>query len=459
MRNNQQITESLNRKIIENEKRMQNLVNQTITKTKSLYEMANTSNSNTKTKKRQHKKNKSQEEVKTIYSNKPKKLKMNFSNAQYNDNSEDSDIILNKIENKLQSYSTKHKKIEKKLNFNDSYLKKIIDKNNNTKDESTFSNSKKVNKKELNIIINRLYNNEPKKRKKIENEKNNSITVDSTSKTVKHATKKSKVNFSELYSRFEDDIRKRNENLEKKREELNNNNKTIYTHQPKLNINKKFFDEQNNEDFLERQRKYIEEKKQKEEKYREELIKKEDEKIKKTNILSKINNKNKKEIDKKINDFADWDKNRKKRIEQKQKENEDKLVNEFNYMPKINERSQSLARKNKNRKNEENVFNRLAKKDDVLKEKQEILIQLYTPTFKPKIVIKKRKKKDLISDKEKEFDTISKKFRSKEFDDNSESDFDEDKSDSFLNNYENNIFTEENIQNAYRNVLFHKHKK
>jgi hypothetical protein len=462
MRNNQQITESLNRKIIENEKRMQNLVNQTETKTKSksLYEIANTNNSNTKAKKRQHKKNKSQEEVKTIYSNKPKKLKMNFSNDQYNDNSEDSDIILNKIEKKLQSYSKKKdKKIEKKLNFNDSYLKKNSDKNNNTKDESTFSNSKKVNKKELNIIINRLYKNEPKKRKKIENEKNNSITVDSTSKTVKHATKKSKVNFNELYSRFEDDIKKRNENLEKKREELNNNNKTIYTHKPKLNINKKFFDEQNNEDFLERQRKYIEEKKQKEEKYREELIKKEDENIKKTNILSKINNKNKKEIDKKINDFADWDKNRKKRIEQKQKENEDKLVNEFNYMPKISKRSQSLARKNKNIKNEKNVFNRLAKNDDVLKEKQEILIQLYTPTFKPNIVIKKRKKKALISNKEKEFDTISKKFRSKEFDDNSESDFDEDKSDSFLNNYENNIFTEENIQTAYRNALFHKHKK
>ena len=109
MRNNQQITESLNRKIIENEKRMQNLVNQTETKTKSksLYEIVNTNNSNTKAKKRQHKKNKSQEEVKTIYSNKPKKLKMNFSNDQYNDNSEDSDIILNKIEKKLQSYSKK----------------------------------------------------------------------------------------------------------------------------------------------------------------------------------------------------------------------------------------------------------------------------------------------------------------------------------------------------------------
>jgi DNA polymerase-3 subunit gamma/tau len=67
----------------------------------SLYEIANTNNSNTKAKKRQHKKNKSQEEVKTIYSNKPKKLKMNFSNDQYNDNSEDSDIILNKIEKKI----------------------------------------------------------------------------------------------------------------------------------------------------------------------------------------------------------------------------------------------------------------------------------------------------------------------------------------------------------------------
>ena len=65
----------------------------------------------------------------------------------------------------------------------------------------------------------------------------------------------------------------------------------------------------------------------------------------------------------------------------------------------------------------------------------------------------------MISNKEKEFDTISKKFRQQTFDDNSDSDFDEDKSDSFQNNYENNIFTEENIQKAYRSVLFHKHKK
>jgi len=458
MRNSKEITESLNKKIIENEKRMQNLVNQkeTTKKSKSLYEIGNTSDSKTKTKKKQHKKNKSQEEVRTINANKPKKLRMNFSNAQYDDNNDDSDVILNKIEKKLESHSKNDKKIEKKLNFNDSYLKK---KSDNTKDEITFSNSKKVNKKELNIIINRLYNNEPKKRKKIENQKNNSISVELTSKTEKHSTKRTKVNFSELYSRFEDDIKKRNENIEKKREELNNNNKTIYTHKPKLNINKKFFDEQNNEDFLERQRKYIEEKKQKEEKYREDLIKKEDEKIQKTNIIPKNINKNKKEIDKRINDFADWDKKRKKQIEQKKKENEEKLVNEFDYIPKINKRSESLAKKNKNRQKEDNVFNRLAKKDNVLKEKQEILIQLYTPTFKPNIVIKKRKKKTLVSNKEKEFDTISKKFRPQTFDDNSESDFDEDKSDSFQNNYENNIFTEENIQKVYRSVLFHKHKK
>ena len=458
MRNSKEITESLNKKIIENEKRMQNLVNQkeTTKKSKSLYEIGNTSDSKTKTKKKQHKKNKSQEEVRTINANKPKKLRMNFSNAQYDDNNDDSDVIVYKIEKKLESHSKNDKKIEKKLNFNESYLKK---KSDNTKDEITFSNSKKVHKKELNIIINRLYNNEPKKRKKIENQKNNSISVELTSKTEKHSTKRTKVNFSELYSRFEDDIKKRNENIEKKREELNNNNKTIYTHKPKLNINKKFFDEQNSEDFLERQRKYIEEKKQNEEKYREDLIKKEDEKIQKTNIIPKNINKNKKEIDKRINDFADWDKKRKKEIEQKKKENEEKLVNEFDYMPKINKRSESLAKKNKNRQKEDNVFNRLAKKDNVLKEKQEILIQLYTPTFKPNIVIKKRKKKTLVSNKEKEFDTISKKFRPQTFDDNSESDFDEDKSDSFQNNYENNIFTEENIQKAYRSVLFHKHKK
>ena len=166
--------------------------------------------------------------------------------------------------------------------------------------------------------MNRLYTNKNKKKK--ENE--NSNTIDFSGKTD---SKNSKVNFSEIYSRFQDDIKKRNENLEKKREEINNKNKYIYTYKPKLHISKKFFDNQDNEDFLERIKKYVEDKKNKEEKYKENLLLKEKEEIDKSNILSKNKSKNIKEIEKSINELVDWEKNRKKKLEEKQKEKENQI--------------------------------------------------------------------------------------------------------------------------------------
>ena len=142
------------------------------------------------------------------------------------------------------------------------------------------------------------------------------------------------------------------------------------------------------------------------------------------------------------------------------------MQNEFNYMPKLNKKSETLAKKNKQRQKETNVFTRLAKEDKVLKEKQKILIQLYTPSFKPNITVTKRKNKKLNSSKEKEFDTVSKKWKSKNYLDNSDSDSEDEKidddfvdNDIYEDNYDNNIFTEENIQNAYRKALFHKNKK
>ena len=95
-------------------------------------------------------------------------------------------------------------------------------------------------------------------------------------------------------------------------------------------------------------------------------------------------------------------------------------------------------------------------------------MQLYTPTFKPNISNTKRMNKIFENNMGKEFDVISKKFKSDEFEDNSEIYSDNenledeiiDKDDSENNNYDNsNLFTEENIQNAYRKALFHKNKK
>ena len=70
---------------------------------------------------------------------------------------------------------------------------------------------------------------------------------------------------------------------------------------------------------------------------------------------------------------------------------------------------------------------------------------------------------------EKDFDTVSKRWKSDEYFDNSDSDLDDEKNDDDFNdndendyefnNDNNEIFTEENIQNAYRKALFHKNKK
>mgnify|MGYP007070222233 CR=1 FL=1 len=461
MRNTKIISSSLNRKIIENEKKMESLktTKEQKAKSKSLYNISNDESKSKRKKDKMHKINKSQEEIITRNSNKPKKLKLQYSTIQTVDYSDDSfNIINNKLDKRLKSYSKISNKNEKIL-FNNT-ISNIYTKNFNF--DKTL-NSKKVNPKELDVIINRLYTNEHKTRKKIENEKNNSNTIDYNSST----SKKTKVNFNEIYSRFEDDIKKREENLERKREEINNNNKTIYTYKPKLNISKKFFDNQNNENFLERQKKYYEEKKKKEERYKEDLVKKQNEELEKNNILSKNVVKNKKEIEKSINELNEWDTKRKKKIDQKLKEKMSKIQNEFNYMPKINKKSEILAKNNKQRQKETNVFNRLAKEDKVLKEKQKILIQLYTPSFKPNIVAtKKINYKKLNSSKEKEFDTVSKRWKPEEYLDNSNSDSEDEKNDDdfkgdyiYDDNYDNNIYTEENIQNAYRKALFHKNKK
>ena len=438
MRNNKMITESLNSKIIENEKRMKNLtlVKDYIPKYKHSFQSLNIVTSDNKPKKIDHRKHKSQEEIRPINLNKPKKLPIQLSEIKIVEPKEDTNIKLNK-ENKKQTIPKKEKPIEKKIIENKNV--KNIDINN----ESTNTNSKKVNKEELDVIVNRLYNNNSK-RIKIEIEKGDNYYND---------TKKSKVNLSEFYSRFEDDIKRRNENLEKKREQMEN----LYTYKPILRINKKFFDEQNNEDFFERQKNYLEEKEHRKEKYKENLLKKENDKINGSNILLKNNKRSKKNINKTINDMVDWEKKRQKRLENKQKEKEEKLLNEFTYTPKINKKSESLA-KNKNKKNAD-FLQRLSENDKVIKEKRKILTQLYTPTFEPNVMLRRMKYKNLHSKKEKEFRSISQRFKSGIFENNFDLNFNHENPEVKLNKYESNDLEEEDIQNAFRKTLFHKDKK
>ena len=464
MKNTKIVASSLNRKIIENEQKMKNLLSSKDSKTKPIHHKSKDLLPMTKHIKKIHKKNKSLETM-NITNSIPNKSKiLSLTPNKIEDHSVDSIDYVKKIEKKLQNNSKNTKSMKqkekimnnKKKIFNDINIKKQI------LNQTEIPNSKKVNQKEIDIIVNRLYTNKDTNRKNKENQKDNSNTIDYSN------SKKSKVNFSEIYSRFQDDIKKRNENLEKKREEINNKNKYIYTYKPKLHISKKFFDNQDNEDFLERIKKYVEDKKNKEEKYKENLLLKEKEEIDKSKILSKNKSKNIKEIEKAINELVDWEKNRKKKLEEKQKEKESQIEKEFNYKPKINKKSKLLAKNNKIRQKETNVFNRLAKEDKVLKEKHQILIELYTPSFKPNITTKKKLNNNN-PPKEKDFDTVSKRWKSDEYFDNSDSDLDDEKNDDDFNdndendyefnNGNNDIFTEENIQNAYRKALFHKNKK
>ena len=201
----------------------------------------------------------------------------------------------------------------------------------------------------------------------------------------------------------------------------------------------------------------MEEKEHRKEKYKENLLKKENDKINGSNILLKNNKRSKKNINKTINDMVDWEKKRKKRLENKQKEKEEKLLNEFTYTPKINKKSESLA-KNKNRKNAD-FLQRLSENDKVIKEKRKILTQLYTPTFEPNVMLRRMKYKNLHSKKEKEFRSISQRFKSGIFENNFDLNFNHENPEVKLNKYESNDLEEEDIQNAFRKTLFHKDKK
>ena len=115
-------------------------------------------------------------------------------------------------------------------------------------------------------------------------------------------------------------------------------------------------------------------------------------------------------------------------------------MNNIKYVPKINKRSASMAELNKQKYKEKNIFNRLAQQDPFMLEKRKLLEQLYTPTFKPNINVKKAKPKE---------------------DENNENDEGHDDEDSKkhleeegIKNLESQYISDDNIQELYRNALF-----
>ena len=289
--------------------------------------------------------------------------------------------------------------LQKKIKQNDEKLKLLLNKglynnnfissnnNNNNlsnqedEDEIKLSNKnielkktekpeiKKINTDRHNIIVKR--NSNIKNRRAISQEKNHRKKIEESKKLLS--------NFNETIEQFKEDMKKRVQNLNNLKKEIEKNQKELYVNKSNnTKKNKQHYNEKIQENFLKRQKNFIDKKEQKREVLKNKIKKEEELKYQ-----SAPTTKNKTNINEFIDNLEKWEISRKEKIKQMKKEQEEKIDIEFDHIPKINENSAKLVEKNKLRKNQPNTFERLAQQDKILKEKKKILIDMYTPSFKP----------------------------------------------------------------------------
>lgn len=354
------IEPSLNRKILENEKKLEGLFNKERINNNSSSAKKSLKSSNN------HMKHRSQNFV-TNYNNENSSRNKTIIGSPYsneiqiciNDNAK---TCINKIESRIEL-----KNLEIKQN---KVLNKII--NDIHKRVQNKRNKKIYNNIEINNIVDRLYNIK------------NVIEVTDQNRTIYFPIKRKNININEMLERFKEDKKKRDKEIAKKLEEKKNKEKKIYTYKPELNKLSREIGTKDKDNFLERQEKYN--KKMIERKEMERQKKEREE------SLHKRNKKDKKEnIDKAINSLLEWDMQRKKKIENKQKQKKEQEETKFDYIPKINKKSKSIVKRNKNKFGLD-VVSRLALDDKLLKEKKRALEELYAPSFRPNSVAKKREK-------------------------------------------------------------------
>ena len=534
MRNNKVIDPSLNKKIAENERRIQNLFNTEFIISKSKQNIMAPSQSQRNMKNIPHKKNirapsQSQRNIKNIHHTKNKsqdelyKTLYNMDNKdislfkgtidntfqktlQIGDDGETA--FINRMEKRIKSRKKSNHKEEEK---NDRIFYSTV--NNVYQKMKEKKNKKVLNRDQVDNIVDRLYNNDYKNKKQPnkvnkvnkktkEIEKDNSA-IDFSLKTESMDTYNKKpnepnnVNVDNMIERFEEDMKKRNEKMERKRKELKNNEKKIYTYKPKINEKKKV-EYTGKDDFLERQKKYDEQKKKKEERFKEDLKREEEKKINENNFLLQKNNrkerrerqekkekvvktekkdenkkdqnkpenkKKKEEVEKMIKHFYDWESKRKEKIASKKKAESGKEETEFDHMPKINKRSNSLANKNNKKKDQPDVFSRLSKEDKMLKEKRQVLIDLCTPTFKPNCFLHNQKIKRLNKESpnkntKKKIYPYNESSSEEEGEESNEGSEESDvKEDNFDYKQDPNNFIEDDIHDELRKMLLEKVKK
>ena len=460
--NDLDIDASLNRKIIQNENKLQALFN-IPKKKRAIHSTDQKGIKNERNKIIQNNNNSNQ------------KQPSNFTTYYYNGFDDNDNFNGHEIQNNLSQYYSPNTMIsdydlnEKynkssnviKVNQNIKKVKNASNKTSSTNLHSTRDNNKNKKfeykpKRKLNISV-RNNNSKTKIRKNSINSNSNTLHKDYS--TIDYSVKSERylknVNVEKMMDRFQKDEDRKKEWIENQKKKREEEEKKACSHIPKINKVSKKINLKLKDDFLERQKLKDEQKRKKEEKLKEFLNKKKEEEINKNNPLIKVNkkinekenlnssttssktfNKNQKvKINNAINKLYEWDKKRKEKIYQKRKTKNEKME-QFDYMPKINKRSASMAEFNKRKYKEKNIFNRLAQKDPYMVEKRKLLEDLYTPSFKPNINTKKIKYKN-----ENE-DSGEKHLKSKG-----------------VKKLEEHYLSDDDIQELYRNTIFKSNKK
>ena len=459
------IDASLNRKIMQNENKLQALFN--ISKKKKVSHSIDQNGINKERNKIIKKNNNTNKKQ-------PRKFTTYYYN-QFNDNDNEHELKKNLSQyyspnTMISDYDLNEKNNNKplnviKVNQNMKKVKNASNKTSSKKLHSTRNYNKNKQyeykpKRKLNISVRNNNNSKTNIRKNSNNSNSNTLHKDYS--TIDYSVKSERylknVNVEKMMDRFQKDEDRKKEWIENQKKKREEEEQKECSHVPKINKVSQKINLKLKDDFLERQKLKDEQKKKKEEKLKEFLNKKNEEEINKNNPLLKVNkkikekdnlnssttssktlNKNQKvKINNTINKLYDWDKKRKEKIYQKRKTKNENME-QFDYVPKINKRSASMAEFNKKKYKEKDIFNRLAQKDPYMVEKRKLLEDLYTPSFKPNINTKKIKFKNENEDND---NNGEKQLKSKG-----------------VKKLEEHYLSDDDIQELYRNTIFNSKKK
>ena len=334
-------------------------------------------------------------------------------NSNMNSPSKQSKKESKEIQEKKSETKTEKKKIKKKQNTTNN--KNKDNDNNKSNNIKNILNNKNISES-VYCQFNSLYLN----KQFIKKNNNNSNSIIRRKQGNIHKNKNrsidDKYNKNDKLSetqRLDNDQKKKKEKITELKKE--NEEKEKNAHKPIMNKKSQEIVSKNKEDFYSRQRKLIEDKKKKNALLKEKLEKKEIEEINKNNILLMHQKERKKRnrqksMDEAVKTMYEWEEKRKQKLKNKIETKEKIITKDLKQKPKINKNSYLIT---VNRKPDK-IFNRLY--DDVIrrKQKQEMLEQVYAPTFRPNLMpVKSPKKRNFHSninikkDKEKYLRTIS----------------------------------------------------